>query len=121
MFNPFGRDNNDLEVISTNVVAPCDIKDDLLSASEKGKVIIEQFIEERLDSNASKVFYYVIQNPEHKTFASLYQVSVPTKRWQNQNCECRQSTYAYAIVYEILSTPNLEYEPPFRNPTHKTM
>ncbi len=45
----------------------------------KEKVIIEQFIEERLDSNASKGSYDVIKQSEHKTFASLYQVSVPTK------------------------------------------
>ncbi len=79
VFNPFGRDSSELVVISTNDVAPCDVKDDLLSAPEKGKVIIEQFIEERLESNASKGFYDVIKKPEHKTFASLYQVSVPTK------------------------------------------
>ncbi len=37
VFNPFGHDNSDLVVISTNDVAPCDVKDDLLSAPEKGK------------------------------------------------------------------------------------
>ncbi len=79
VFNPFGHDNSDLVVISTNDVAPCDVKDDLLSAPEKEKVIIEKFIEKRLESNASKWFYDVIKKPEHKTFASLYQVSVPTK------------------------------------------
>ena len=79
VFNPFGRDNSDLVVISTNDVAPYDVKADLISAPEKGKQIIEQFIEDRLGPNASKGFYDVIKKPAHKTFASLYQVSVHTK------------------------------------------
>lgn len=35
VLNPFGRDNADLQVISTNDVAPTEVKDDLLSAEKK--------------------------------------------------------------------------------------
>ena len=41
-FNPFGRDSSDLICISTNDVAPFEIKDDLLSAKNRDQKMIQR-------------------------------------------------------------------------------
>ena len=44
VFNPFGRDTEHLMCISTNDVAPSDIKEDLLTAQSRVKLLVNEFI-----------------------------------------------------------------------------
>ena len=57
LFNPFGRDMKDLVCISTNDVAPTDIKEGLLSARQKGTTLIKEFVDKRLGENRSILFH----------------------------------------------------------------
>ena len=70
-FNPFGRKQDDLICISTNDVAPDTIKKDLLTAKERGKSLIEDFISTRLGPNASVDFFDPIKKNRSKTFEAI--------------------------------------------------
>ena len=50
-FNTFGRDSMDLFCISTNDVAPEDIKYDLTIATKRGTEVLKTFVEIRLSAN----------------------------------------------------------------------
>ena len=70
-FNPFGRKQDDLICISTNDVAPDAVKKDLVTAKERGKSLIEDFISTRLGPNASVDFFNPIKKNKSKTFEAI--------------------------------------------------
>jgi hypothetical protein len=76
-FNPFGREQEDLICISTNDVAPDAVKNDLLTAKERGKSLVEDFISTRLGPNPSVGFFDPLKKNKSKTFEAIS--SEPTK------------------------------------------
>ena len=62
-FNPFERDSEDLICISTNDVAPAEVKDDLLTVQEWDKQLLQQFIHNRFPENAPKQKSSMIKYP----------------------------------------------------------
>lgn len=73
-FNPFGRDTGNLICISTNDLAPPEIKQDLLSAKTRGQHQMKEFIENRLGENPTSTFRDTISQNKSKTFRSLHAV-----------------------------------------------
>ena len=75
-FNPFGRQTNELMCISTNDVAPPDVKTDLLSAVDRGQTLLKEFVDKRLCANLSD-FHEPISKNKSKTFATMHTAFEP--------------------------------------------
>ena len=70
-FNPFIRDSSDLICISTNDVAPGEVKSALLSPFKNGEELVKKFVKDRLEQNAHVDFWAKVSRQKSKTFASL--------------------------------------------------
>ena len=68
--NPFG-DHSELISLSTGLVAPDNITEDLLEAKDKGIETFKYFCDERLDISATKSFYDPLKKQRLKTFSDI--------------------------------------------------
>lgn len=78
-FSPFGRDTTDLICISTNEVAPEEIRGDLCTAHQHGKDQVKRFVQDRIGDGATVDFRATIKKNKSKTFASLNMVPETVK------------------------------------------
>ena len=67
---------SELVSISNGMIATKEVKDDLLSAEEKGRAAIKEFLESRLAENAEVEFFSPIKKIKLRTFATI-----------NKNCQ----------------------------------
>ena len=67
--SPFSK--SELVCISNGMIATKEIKDDLLSAEEKGRAAMKEFIESRLAENAEVEFFSPIKKMKLRTFATM--------------------------------------------------
>ncbi len=79
VFNPFGRDCDELVCILTNDVASSEIKEDLLTATVHGNHLLKVVIEKRLEQHHSLEFWDTLPKNKSKTFESLHSVQVAIK------------------------------------------
>ena len=92
-FNPFDRDTEDLVCISTNDVAPPDIREDLLTAHIRGKVLVNEFISMRLTENVQVQFCEKIKQNKSKTFAVLHSVQVTSSSDQSKSVKAGRDLF----------------------------
>lgn len=96
-FNPFGRKHDDLLCISTNDVAPDDVKNELLTARERGKSLIQELISKRLGPNASVDFFEPIKKNNSKTFEAI------SSELSKQSCAPKVLKADRKIYHRLLS------------------
>ena len=77
-FNPFNREGEELVCISTNDVAGNDIREDLLTATQRGREQLAGLLEKRLLRDATQSIHDPIVKNKSKTFESLNLVEVST-------------------------------------------
>ncbi|KAJ8048479.1 hypothetical protein HOLleu_00811 [Holothuria leucospilota] len=70
MINPFQTDRSELVHISSGVVAPADVTDDMVSAHSEGEGAVQVFCEERLQ-HGSKDMFATLPRQKRKTFTSM--------------------------------------------------
>ena len=83
-FNPFNRTGEELVCISTNDVARDDIREDLLTAQNRGTELLTKFVSNRLLPDAPEKFHDAIPKNKSKTFTNLNTVNVVTPAGQKK-------------------------------------
>lgn len=91
------RSTNDLVAITTGDIATDKIREDLLQAQDKGKLLIKNFVEERLIKKEKK-FHDTIKLQKLKTFESLYTVPLKVEKYQTISLKADRDFFRRIIV-----------------------
>ena len=110
--NPFESATEDLTSISSGIVAPKDIENDLIRAHDVGEEAYQKFVDSRLKTGTS--FYDPMRKVQLKTFGSL---TVKTKtKFANKECVLRADYRLFSRMLLIASSRKMDMREVLKHP-----
>jgi len=98
MVDPFSYEGEDLINISSGIVAPVDVRNDLQHAFQIGTSGAEKFVVDRIGLNGNVDFFAPLRTNKLKTFATMGSTTIAKLTSTTVNLKCTEKLFARLLV-----------------------